>query len=375
MESRGTSSGSNKPGKVTKSVPRALSSGSIIECTERSSNRDRGLQRLLSPLTALERVSDFDNDFKSKNLRRPRPNLLNRPLATGRRCPEIHPRKRAVLCGVTYRNRKFRLKGTVNDVKSMRDLLINRFGYSQECIRVLTEEEGPAFCPTKKNIQEALKWLVEGSESGDSLVFYFSGHGLRQPDFNNDERDGFDETICPVDFVQEGMILDNDINSTIVRPLKKGVTLHAIVDACHSGIILDLEYTYNPKTSKWDDNSAPSKAQQSTSGGIAISLSACEDDQIMAADTSYFTGEAMAGAMTSALIQTLDRNKKLTYGSLLETIHETHEQINSGWFSSYYSGWCLNSKLLQKLFRYRIIQDPLLSSSEAFDVHKKEFVL
>ena len=53
---------------------------------------------------------------------------------------------------------------------------------------------------------------MEGSESGDSLVFYFSGHGLRQPDFNNDERDGFDETICPVDFMQEGMILDNEIN-------------------------------------------------------------------------------------------------------------------------------------------------------------------
>lgn len=86
---------------------------------------------------------------------------------------------------------------------------------------------------------------MEGSESGDSLVFYFSGHGLRQPDFNNDERDGFDETICPVDFMQEGMILDNDINSTIVWPLKEGVTLHAIVDACHSGTILDLEHVYN----------------------------------------------------------------------------------------------------------------------------------
>ena len=88
---------------------------------------------------------------------------------------------------------------------------------------------------------------MEGSESGDSLVFYFSGHGLWQPDFNNDEIDGFDETICPVDFMQEGMILDNEINSTIVWPLKQGVTLHAIVDACHIGTILDLECIYNPE--------------------------------------------------------------------------------------------------------------------------------
>lgn len=76
-------------------------------------------------------------------------------------------------------------------------------------------------------------------------MFYYSGHGLRQPDFDSDERDGFDETICPVDFMKEGMILDNYINATIVQPLPEGVTLHAIVDACHSGTILDLVHVYN----------------------------------------------------------------------------------------------------------------------------------
>lgn len=99
--------------------------------------------------------------------------------------------------------------------------------------------------PTKKNIQNGLKWLVEGCTGGDNLVFYFSGHGLRQPDFDMDELDGYDETICPVDFMEEGMITDNEINATIVSPLKNGVTLHAIVDACHSGTILDLAYVYD----------------------------------------------------------------------------------------------------------------------------------
>ena len=75
-------------------------------------------------------------------------------------------------------------------------------------------------------------------------MFFYSGHGLRQPDFNKDEDDGFDETICPVDFRKAGLILDNDLNSLIVRPLKHGVTLHAIVDACHSGTILDLPNVY-----------------------------------------------------------------------------------------------------------------------------------
>lgn len=101
--------------------------------------------------------------------------------------------------------------------------------------------------PTKRNIEEALRWLVKDNQHGDSLVFYFSGHGLWKPDFFDDELDGFNELICPVDFRTAGMILDNDINETIVRPLKKGVKLHAIIDACHSGTILDLSDVYNLK--------------------------------------------------------------------------------------------------------------------------------
>lgn len=111
----------------------------------------------------------------------------------------------------------------------------------------MSAEGGPYFHPTKRNIQAGLKWLVKDCKAGDSLVFYFSGHGLRQPDFDNDELDGFDETICPLDFKTAGVILDNEINDTIVRPLKPGVRLHAIVDSCHSGTILDLSFIYNLK--------------------------------------------------------------------------------------------------------------------------------
>jgi len=191
-------------------------------------------------------------------------------------------RKRALLIGVTYKNSKHKLKGTIIDVKDFRGLLMDTFTFPKEDIRVLTgivaalffyltflfvliifvveinlyaaitktklkieEEPEPDFVPTKKNIQNSFKWLVEDCMAGDSLVFYFSGHGVRQFDFDSDESDGFDETICPVDFVEVGTIRDDEIKSAIVRPLKKGVTLNAIVDACHSGTVLDLPYVYN----------------------------------------------------------------------------------------------------------------------------------
>ncbi|WCJ18723.1 metacaspase 1 [Euphorbia peplus] len=280
-------------------------------------------------------------------------------------------RKRALLIGVTYTKFKYRLKGTVNDVKNMRNLLIDHFHFYKENVLVLTEEEREAnLIPTKKNIQTALKWLVEDCRDGDSLVFYFSGHGLRQPDFDNDERDGFDETICPVDFVEQGMILDNDINSTIVWPLPKGVTLHAIVDACHSGTILDLVYVYNRHMKIWDDNSPPNKTRKHTNGGLAISISACEDNE-MAADTSAFsTGKGMNGALTYILIEILKQSppdERPTYADLIEMIHQTIDYVNK-------SG-CLPVRIIRSICHTNLLQKPLLSASDPFDVKNTRFIL
>ena len=51
---------------------------------------------------------------------------------------ETRPRKRALLCGVSYRKKSYELKGSINDVKNMRDWLMCRFVYPVEWIRVLT---------------------------------------------------------------------------------------------------------------------------------------------------------------------------------------------------------------------------------------------
>lgn len=281
-----------------------------------------------------------------------------------------HPRKRALLCGITYKNCKYKLKGTVNDVRNMERFLINQFKFPREEILVLTEDgDDPDSAPTKKNIENGLSWLVDDCQDGDSLVFFYSGHGLRQPDFENDELDGFDETICPVDFEKEGMIIDNYINTTIVRPLKPGVRLHAIIDACHSGTVLDLEYFYSREKRKWEDNKAPSGAEKGTSGGLAICISACEDDQV-ASDTTAFTSNlgAMNGAMTYLLIEIVNSCQNITYGNLLDRIYKRIEEVNQQ--------GCLNkSRILRKLCKSTITQKPLLSASEPFDVNREQFNL
>ncbi|CAL1402714.1 unnamed protein product [Linum trigynum] len=274
-------------------------------------------------------------------------------------------RKRALLIGVTYKSWKHRLKGTINDVRNMRSLLIHQFGFAAENILVLTEEEEAELRPTKLNIKRSLEWLVKGCRSGDSLVFYFSGHGVRRPDFDHDEQDGFDETICPADFMEAGLISDNDINEAIVWPLKNGVTLHAIVDSCHSGTILDLAFLYNNDRRKWEDNHPPSGVRKHTDGGLAICISACEDSEL-AVDTSAF-GKGMSGAMTYILVEVVKQFPSPTYGDLMELIHEALAEVNN-------SG-CFLSRAFRSMLHNKILQKPLLSASRPFDVGTKHFIL
>ena len=42
--------------------------------------------------------------------------------------------------------------------------------------------------------------------------------------------------------VQAGQLVDNELNALLVNPLPHGVRLHAIIDACHSGSVMDLEF-------------------------------------------------------------------------------------------------------------------------------------
>ncbi|KAL0387136.1 UNVERIFIED_CONTAM: Metacaspase-1 [Sesamum radiatum] len=238
--------------------------------------------------------------------------------------------KRALLCCVQYKNQKFELKGTKHDLNNMRDLLVKQFRFPTASMLILAEKE-PYQAPTRKNIEDAFQWLMRDIQSGDSLVFYFSGHGLRQRSVYGDEIDGFDETICPVDFETNGMISDNYINKTIVNPLIQGVTLHAIIDSCHSGTVLDLPYVYNINTGKWDDNRPPSGESKDTSGGKAICFSACEDYQL-AADTSAFSmNNKMTGAMTSTFIRAVEQaavnKEKLTYQGILKHMHRSLKQV------------------------------------------------
>ena len=111
---------------------------------------------------------------------------------------------------------------------------------------ILTDDaQDPTGQPTRHNILRAMQWLVDGAEPNDSLFFHYSGHGGSTQDKNGDEEDGNDEVIYPIDYKEAGHILDDEMHTILVNPLKSGVRLTCIFDSCHSGSALDLPYMYS----------------------------------------------------------------------------------------------------------------------------------
>ncbi|KFK33148.1 hypothetical protein AALP_AA6G337100 [Arabis alpina] len=299
---------------------------------------------------------------------------IQAPLSSQR--PHPHGKKRAVIIGVSYFNSPSPLKSCLKDAKCMQHLLINKLKFPSDSIIMLTEEEThPSHIPTKQNIRMALYWLVkEGCTSGDSLLFYFAGHGSRQNNYNGDEVDGYDERLCPLDFKTEGEILDDEINATIVRPLPHGAKLHSIIDACRSGTVMDLPYLCRMNKDGqyvWENHQPKSGVWKGTAGGEVIAISGCDDDQL-SDDTQALSMVTATGAMTFCFIQAIERSgaQGITYGSIMNsmrtTIRNTRIKLGGGFVTTMVNMITGNRKLKQ---------EPQLTASEPFDIYAKLFSL
>ncbi|PRQ57130.1 putative Caspase-like domain-containing protein [Rosa chinensis] len=286
----------------------------------------------------------------------------------------VHRRKKAVICGISYLYTRTELNGCINDAKRMRTLLISKFNFPEDSIVMLTEKEtDPYNKPYKNNIKRELRWLVQGCEPGDSLLFYYSGHGSQLPERHlGDEDDEMDETLCPLDVETQGMIRDDWINATIVRPIPHGVKLHAIIDSCHSGTILDLPWLCNMDWDgnyEWDDHRPKSGVYKGASGGEVICISGCDDHQTSEETPSIPT----TGVMTSCFIQAIKSGQAATYGSLLYYMRNNIRKVSGGGGAV----TSLDSMLPTggSVGGGRLRQEPQLTAGKRFDVYTKPFTL
>jgi len=271
--------------------------------------------------------------------------------------------KKALYIGINYIGGKAPLKGCINDVKNISSLVAKKFGFTQAVI--LTDDQADEKKkPTYDNIINAMKWLSKDAKPGDSLFFHYSGHGGTTRDKDNDEVDGFDESILPCDYLTNGQIVDDVIYETLVAPLPRGCRLTAIFDSCHSGTVMDLPYTYqcqskveviendvrkeifkkaisvvgsliqgNPAaiatalmsifdgslTSNTNPQQQQAIIEKRKHDADVIQFSGCRDNQT-SADANI--NNVSTGAMSYALITVLNQNPNITYSQLLTQIRQ-----------------------------------------------------
>ncbi len=167
--------------------------------------------------------------------------------------------KKAILIGINdYKNLPFLwkernktiedLKGSINDVHLIKEILTTFYGFKEKDLKILTHQEA-----TRENIIKIFNnWFIEGTKEGDTIFYYFSGHGTQVPDQNFDEDDGLDEALCPWDVKPEGardvidarLIIDDELG-VMFRNLK-GRNVIAFVDACHSATVTTRSVEQTP---------------------------------------------------------------------------------------------------------------------------------
>ncbi|EPR61345.1 ICE family protease (caspase) p20 domain-containing protein [Toxoplasma gondii GT1] len=230
-------------------------------------------------------------------------------------------RRKALLVGINYRGTDAELRGCVNDVHRMKNLLCSVYGFhdsSTTLVALTDDSRNSLYRPTRNNILKAMHWLTIDNRPGDALFFHFSGHGGREIDRSGIEEDGYDETILPVDFETAGQILDDELHAFLVQPLQSGCRLTAVMDCCHSGTGLDLPFTWNSPKWRWDEETNPFYVL-----GDVQMFSGCQDDQT-SADLAGHEDRAPGGAMTTAFIAVLTaRPFGHSYPSLMQGLTES----------------------------------------------------
>lgn len=210
--------------------------------------------------------------------------------------------KFALLVGINYFGTSAQLAGCINDIENIKELLISKFGYLEQNIVVL-RDDNPDQKPTANRIVSELKNLVKKTHSGlNEIWFHYSGHGSYITDRSGEgsESDGRDECLVPCDYEESGMILDDMLND-IIKGIYVGCKSTFIMDCCHSGSMLDLAFHFNER------NQLNKKSNKNIINAPVLLISGCLDQQTSA--DAYIENENQ-GAMTAALIYCL---RKLDY--------------------------------------------------------------
>lgn len=246
------------------------------------------------------------------------------------------PRKYAILIGINkYEGSHFKsLKGALNDVELIRQVLIHRFEMDPVNITVLLDEDA-----THDAIKTQFEALAERLKPGDMVYIHYSGHGSYTRDMNGDEAPSWGKDSTWVTFgarskasgsgsdcagfqagngasrdmapgstdlpgdLNEYDILDDEIHGWLASLCQKTDQVIFVSDSCHSGTVTRGD-TFMARGVPLDSRPHPLGTVPAVTVPITgPRVSACRDDEEA---VEYKPGNRIHGLFTWFWAKSLD---------------------------------------------------------------------
>lgn len=140
------------------------------------------------------------------------------------------PKRRALVAGINDYSltTAATLSGCIPDLDSMKDTLSRYYGFE---VSELRDQAA-----TKRALLAKLTELADASQTGDALVFFYSGHGATDTAPGSDPN-RFRQSLYPAD---GDKIYDSDLAALVRDHVGEGVSFTIILDSCFSGGMGDV---------------------------------------------------------------------------------------------------------------------------------------
>lgn len=261
-------------------------------------------------------------------------------------CTISHAEYRVLAVGIDqYKEPGKNLTGCVNDMETVVAALQKHYSIPAAAVTKITNQDA-----TKMAVVKAFEdKLITPSKEGDTVIFYYAGHGDVTPDMDGDEDDNMDEALILTDGSPqkpETWLTDDEMGRLLAKIKTQNVVL--IFDSCHSGTI---HRTASGLAESRSSGFGNHRIQTSTSGqtvppdrfGSSIAktfpnqlvLTACdaneEANEIRGGDWDKLgkPGHKDGGLFTTALLEVLERDPNTTMSQLLSGVQKQTMEFTS----------------------------------------------
>jgi hypothetical protein len=223
----------------------------------------------------------------------------------------------ALLVGINqYPEGVNNLRGCVQDVENIRELLVTQYKVPETHIMCLTDAAA-----NREAVINGFRTHLSQAQAGDTVFFHYSGHGSRETapqEFSRFNPNDKNQTLVLADSREpDGLDLANKELAVLLQELsttKADLVLN--IDACHSGGITRSEGDLLKQTSRQTEKAGSTRPLESYLDGYYSQMLADRGEIIvpsiphlvMSACTEYEVAQETrqgTGAYSSALIQAL----------------------------------------------------------------------